>query len=110
MASLSYYAQRDCFKVNYTLRLPDNRIRKTKYFKTRDEGRFALNQLGLMETAVKNGVASQDNIEGWITKRWMSMEEAEQAFHGFEDSLQRKEKTQFECTDYAQILLLTRNT
>ena len=104
MASMSFYKKRKCWRVNFTLKVGERRIRKTKYFSSNEQARLSLTMIGGLEVATKTRVANRTDIEDWIQRTWLSVDEAGEIFEGYSETENRLRKVQFETTDYDSIL------
>ena len=80
------YKYRTGYRVVFTLKLPDNTLRRQKYPKTKSEANVLRRQVERLEEAVRTGLAGYDDIAEWIGRDWLKEEEAIQAFRGFRES------------------------
>ena len=104
MATLSPFKQRNCWRVAYTITLPDEKKRKTKYARTKAEATTLSGQLAQVESATRTGIAAQRDIEEWLRRKWLSDEDARQAFFGYTESADRAQQAGTRSADYAAIL------
>ena len=105
MPTISPFKQRNCWRIDYTVNLYQRKRRKTKYAKTRAEANMLSTQLSRVEEGTRTGIATQRDIEEWINRKWLSDEEAQQAFIGYAESAQRARLVSNSQTDYERILL-----
>ena len=105
MATVTKYAPRDCWRVLYAIStVAGRKIRKSKYCKSLAEAEVMSNQLTRVETASRTGVARLQEIEECINRGWLKSDEAEEAFVGYGELLERKRRVDPTTTDYQQIL------
>jgi hypothetical protein len=104
MATLSWFKNRDCWRINYTLTLRNRKIRRAKYAQGKPEANLLATQLGRVEQATRAGMATQQEIEEWIERGWIEVEQAGIAFTGFTESAQRKRRVHLQATQYDRLL------
>ncbi len=103
MAKTYPYKQRNCFRTKYYLTLDGQRFERVQYAKDRAGSRLLEQRLSEVETATRVGLARQEDIEDWITRKWIKPEEAAMAFPGFVESMAHKRKRDVQATDYDAI-------
>ena len=79
--------------------------RKTKYAKTKAEANQLSIQLARVEECTRTGIAPQQEIEQWIGRKWLTDEDADQAFLGYSEAAQRTRILDKRQTEYERILL-----
>ena len=94
---------RNCWRIRYTITLRDKKARRALYAKVRAEANTLETQLSLVEQHTRTGVATQQQIEEWIERGWLTQEQAEIAFAGYAESADRKRLQQPQDTDYGAI-------
>ena len=104
MATLSWFTSRRCWRINYSLTLRNKKIRRAKYAKTKPEANALATQLGRIEQASRTGMATQQEIEEWVNRGWLTEDQAETAFLGYAESTSRKRKPDLQPADYKRIL------
>ncbi len=105
MPTTSPFRQRNCWRVDYSVTLYKRKKRKTKYAKTKSEANLLATQLSRVEEGTRTGLAAQRDIEEWISRKWLTEEEAQQAFIGYAESAQRAQMASKNQTDYERLLL-----
>ena len=100
MATLGYHTKRKRWRVDYSLRLPDRTKRRTKYARTQDEGRHLQASLLALESACRSGMARTDDVEDWVRRGYIKVEEAGDVFTGYLDSLDRDQRARLSRTNY----------
>ena len=104
MATLSWFENRQCWRINYTLTLRRQKKRRAKYARGKPEANLLATQLGRIEQATRAGMATQLEIEQWIERGWIEVEQAGVAFTGFIESAQRKRQVHLQATQYDRLL------
>ncbi len=89
MATISWFNARQCWRINYTLTLRNKKMRRAKYAKAKADANVLATQLGRIEQATRTGMATQHDIEEWIDRDWLAENQAETAFSGFAESIER---------------------
>ena len=103
MAKTYPYKQRNCFRTKYYLTLDGQRAERAVYAKDRAEGRLLERRLQEIESATRTGIARQEDIEDWITRKWLKPDEAIVAFPGYAESAERLRRRDVQGTDYDSI-------
>jgi site-specific recombinase XerD len=86
------------------LTIRGKKVRKAKYAKDKPEARVHHRQLETLEEATRYGLARPEDIEEWVERKWINVEEAEAAFNGFSaHSLAQQHSTQVGQTDYQKL-------
>ena len=92
MASMSMYAARKCWRVDYFIHLKDRRVRKTKYAKVKAEARVLTSQLEQLEQATRRQYAPRPQVENWIEQGWIGGEQAAQVFAGYGEVIEERRR------------------
>lgn len=104
MASMSRYPSRNCWRVTYTITLnTGKRSRRAKYIKAHADAKVLTTQLHQLEIATRTRIARQQDIEAWIDRGWLKVDEADRAFDGYAETLERKQRKETQVTDYDKI-------
>jgi site-specific recombinase XerD len=103
MAKTYPYPQRHCFRTKYTITLDGKKVERAQYAKDLIEGRLLERRLTELERATRTGIASQQDIEDWISRKWLKPAEAETAFLGYTESAERKRRHNLQGTDYDRL-------
>ncbi|MCC7262271.1 MAG: hypothetical protein IT369_07105 [Candidatus Latescibacteria bacterium] len=104
MATLSWFKNRHCWRINYTLTLRSRKIRRAKYAQGKPEANLLATQLVRVEQATRAGMAIQQELEEWIERGWIEEEQAGIAFTGFAESAQHKRRVHLQATQYDRLL------
>ncbi len=104
MATLSWFDPRNCWRVNYTLTLRSQKVRRAKYAPGKPEATLLATQLGRVEQATRAGMATQQEIEEWIERGWIGENQAGIAFTGYAESATRKRQLHPAPTDHQRLL------
>jgi site-specific recombinase XerD len=83
--------------------LDGQRAERAVYAKDRAEGRLLERRLQEIESATRTGIARQEDIEDWITRKWLKPDEAIVAFPGYAESAERLRRRDVQGTDYDSI-------
>ena len=103
MAKTYPHKQRSSWRIEYTLTIGDKKKRRPKYTKERAVARVWERQLADLEIATQTGLARSEQIQEWIDKKWIKLEEAEVAFPGFRESVERQRVRDRIGTDYDRL-------
>ncbi len=102
MASVNWFAARECWRIAYSIYLDGRRIKKAKYLKIKTEAKRLAEQLEVIEQKAKNGLAGKQEIEAWIEKGWLTPAEAGKLFEGYKEVIEQRR--QAVATDYGMLL------
>lgn len=104
MASMGKYPARSCFRITYRLIFGVHKKKsRYKYCKSKEEARVLTTQLAQLEIATRTRIASQTDIEKWIDRGWLKIEEAEEIFDGYKETPQRSLSKTGKQTDYSRL-------
>jgi len=70
MASVSRFEPRNCWRIQYTLRLRARSARKSECPSNRADLQLLARQIENLEDAAKTGIARMDDIEGGVPPLW----------------------------------------
>jgi len=104
MATLSWFEPRKCWRINFSLTLRSQKVRRAKYAPGKAEATVLATQLGRLEQATRTGMATQQEIEEWIERGWIGADQAGLAFTGYAESATRKARRNPAPTDHDQLL------
>ncbi|MFA6110871.1 MAG: site-specific integrase [Candidatus Latescibacterota bacterium] len=104
MASVSRFEPRNCWRVSYTVFLPDRRRPRAKYARSKPEARSLCSRLDQLEAATRSGLAADRDIDFWLERGWLATEEALAAFPGYAETSERRRRVSPDPTDFARIL------
>ena len=76
MANIYDSSHRTGKRIQYTIVVADKKIRRDKHRPTVVEARLLVRELELLEQATRTQIATSDQIEGWIDRRFIKPEEA----------------------------------
>ena len=104
MANVYDSSHRTGKRIQYTIVVAGKKIRRDKHRPTVVEARLLVREVELLEQATRTQIATSDQIENWIDRRFIKPEEAAQAFPGYTETAARLRRTQHVQTDYDRIL------
>lgn len=109
MASIAPRKNRSSWVVSYFLYLrPSGKKRKYKYVRSRQEAQGLRREVEVIEERSRMGLAPLEQVQRWVDADWISAEEVDNAFPGFDDMLttQKRQGRASQTTDYGKLLAL----
>jgi integrase len=83
-------ANRKRWRVSFTLQMNGQQSRRWAYCATREEAEQLIGSLAQLEVAARTSLAPVGQIDEWVCRGWLRLEESLQVFCGYENTLKGK--------------------